>query len=169
TQNPIEQEGTYPLPEAQLDRFMLNLWLDYPSLEEERKIVKSTTSNYFPTVNKVMGSLEIIYFQNLIRKIPVADSIISFAVEISAKSRPKNPQAPEFVRQYVSYGAGPRASQYLVLAAKANAALDNRLSPDIEDVKKMVLPVFRHRIITNFNAEADGIDSAEIARRLVEQ
>jgi len=169
TQNPIEQEGTYPLPEAQLDRFMLNLWLDYPSLEEEKKIVKSTTSNYSPSVSKVMSSSEIIYFQNLVRKIPVADSIISFAVEISAKSRPKNPKAPEFVRQYVSFGAGPRASQYLILAAKANAALDNRLSPDVEDVKKMVLPVFRHRIITNFNAEADGIDSAEIARRLLEQ
>jgi MoxR-like ATPase len=168
TQNPIEQEGTYPLPEAQLDRFMFNLWLDYPSIDEEIKIVQTTTGDYSPSVKKVLSAEEILYFQELIRRVPVSESVVRYAVELSSKTRPQNPSAPDFIKQFVSYGAGPRASQYLILAAKANAVLDNKLSPDIEDIKKVALPVFRHRIITNFNAEAENITSSEIVRRLVD-
>jgi MoxR-like ATPase len=169
TQNPIEQEGTYPLPEAQLDRFMYNLWLDYPSFEEEVKIVQSTTGDYTPSVNKVVDGADIVYFQDLIRRVPVSDSVVKYAVELANRTRPQNPGAPDFVKQFVNYGAGPRASQYLVLAAKANAALDNRLSPDIDDVKSTALPVLRHRIITNFNAEAENTSTPEIVSRLLEK
>ncbi|MCL5266990.1 MAG: MoxR family ATPase [Bacteroidetes bacterium] len=169
TQNPIEQEGTYPLPEAQLDRFMYNLWLDYPSFDEEVKIVQSTTGDYTPLVNKVVDGADIVYFQELIRRVPVSDSVVKYAVELANKTRPQNPSAPDFVKQFVNYGAGPRASQYLILAAKANAALDNRLSPDINDVKSTALPVLRHRIITNFNAEAENTTTPEIVSRLLEK
>lgn len=169
TQNPIEQEGTYPLPEAQLDRFMYNLWLDYPSFDEEVKIVQSTTGDYRPTVNKVVDRADILYFQDLIRRVPVSDSVIKYAVELANKTRPQNPGAPDFVRQFVNYGAGPRASQYLILASKVGAALDNRLSPDINDVKHSALPVLRHRIITNFNAEAENTTTPEIVHRLIEK
>ncbi len=168
TQNPIEQEGTYPLPEAQLDRFMYNLWLDYPSFDEEVEIVQSTTGHHTPSVNKVMDGADIIYFQDLVRRVPVADSVVKYAVDLANRTRPQNEKAPDFVKQYVSYGAGPRASQYLILAAKANAALDDRLSPDIDDVKRTALPVLRHRIITNFNAEAENTNTPEIVRRLLE-
>lgn len=168
TQNPIEQEGTYPLPEAQLDRFMFNLWLDYPSFEEEVRIVQSTTGHYNPTVCKVIGGDDITYFQELVRRVPVSDSVVKYAVELANLTRPQNAKAPDFVKQYVSYGAGPRASQYLILAAKTNAALDNRFSPDIDDVKRTALPVLRHRIITNFNAEAENTNTPEILRRLLE-
>lgn len=168
TQNPIEQEGTYPLPEAQLDRFMFNLWLDYPSAYEEIKIVRSTTGDYTPLVRKVVAGADIIYFQELVRRVPVSDSVIKFAVELSNRTRPQNSSAPDFIKQFVNYGAGPRASQYLILAAKSHAALDNRLSPDIDDIKKIALPVLRHRILTNFNAESENVTSPEIVRRLLE-
>lgn len=168
TQNPIEQEGTYPLPEAQLDRFMFNLWLDYPSFNEEVRIVQSTTGHHTPSINKVIDGADISYFQDLIRRVPVSDSVVKYAVELANRTRPQNGSAPDFIKQFVSYGAGPRASQYLILAAKANAALDNRLSPDMDDVKRTALPVLRHRIITNFNAEAENTNTPEIIRRLLE-
>ncbi len=168
TQNPIEQEGTYPLPEAQLDRFMFNLWLDYPSMDEEIKIVQSTTGDYSPSVRKVVSGTDILYFQKLVRRVPVSDSVVKYAVGLSNRTRPQNPSAPDFIKQFVNYGAGPRASQYMILAAKANAALDNRLSPDIDDIKRTALPVLRHRIITNFNAEAENVTAMEIVRRLLE-
>ncbi len=168
TQNPIEQEGTYPLPEAQLDRFMFNLWLDYPTFEEEVRIVQSTTGDLNPAITKAVGADDITYFQELVRRVPVSDSVVKYAVQLANLTRPQNGKAPDFVKQYVSYGAGPRASQYLILAAKASAALDNRLSPDIEDVKHAALPVLRHRIITNFNAEAENTNTPEIVRRLLE-
>ena len=168
TQNPIEQEGTYPLPEAQLDRFMFNLWLEYPSASEEVKIVQSTTGDYTPQVSKVIEGSRILFFQDLVRRVPVSESVVKFAVDLSNRTRPQNSISPEFIRQFISYGAGPRASQYLILAAKANAALDNRLSPEIEDVRNAALPVLRHRIITNFNAEAENITTPEIVRRLLE-
>ncbi len=169
TQNPIEQEGTYPLPEAQLDRFMFNLWLDYPSFEEEVKIVQSTTGDYAPEVKKVVEGADILYFQGLVRRVPVSDSVIKFAVDLANRTRPRNSAAPDYVRQFVNYGAGPRASQYLILGSKAIAAMDNRLSPDIEDVKKAALPVLRHRIITNFNAEAENLSTTDLIRRLLER
>lgn len=168
TQNPIEQEGTYPLPEAQLDRFMFNVWLDYPSSDEEIKIVQTTTSEYAPVVQKVIDGPDILYFQELLRRVPVSESVVKFAVKLSSRTRPQNGFAPDFIKQFVSYGAGPRASQYLILAAKAVAALENRFSPDIDDVRKLALPVLRHRIITNFNAEAENITTVEIVRRLLE-
>ncbi len=168
TQNPIEQEGTYPLPEAQLDRFMFNLWLDYPSFNEEVRIVQSTTGDYSPVIKKVMSGVDISYYQELVKRVPVSDSVVKFAVDLANRSRPQNERAPDFVKQFVSYGAGPRASQYLILAAKASAAMDDRLSPDIEDVKRGALPVLRHRIITNFNAEAENVNTTEIVRRLLE-
>lgn len=168
TQNPIEQEGTYPLPEAQLDRFMFNLWLDYPSSDEEVRIVQTTTSEYAPVVKKVVDRSDILYFQDLLRRVPVSDSVVKFAVELSSRTRPQNTSAPDFIKQFVSYGSGPRASQYLILAAKAIAALERRFSPDTDDVRKIALPVLRHRIITNFNAEAENINTPEIIRRLLE-
>ncbi|HEY9167269.1 MAG TPA: MoxR family ATPase [Candidatus Kryptonia bacterium] len=168
TQNPIEQEGTYPLPEAQLDRFMFNLWLDYPSFDEEVKIVQSTTGEYAPVVRKVIGASDILYFQELVRRVPVAESVVKYSVQLANRTRPQNATSPDFVKQFVSYGAGPRASQYLILGAKANAALDGRFSPDIDDIKKAALPVLRHRIITNFNAEAENVPTTEIVKRLLE-
>jgi len=168
TQNPIEQEGTYPLPEAQLDRFMFNLWLDYPSFEEEIKIVESTTSEYKPEVNKVITAKEIITYQDLVRKVPVAENVIKFAVDIAKKTRPNNTASPETIRHWISWGAGPRASQYLILAAKTRAITQGRFTPNIEDVKFAMVPVLRHRIITNFNAEAEGINSVDVIKGLVE-
>ncbi len=169
TQNPIEQEGTYPLPEAQLDRFMFNLWLDYPSFEEEVKIVQTTTGDYVPSIRKAVVGSDILYFQYLVRRVPVSESVVKYAVDLANRTRPQNAGAPDFVKQFVSYGAGPRASQYLILGAKATAALENRLSPDIDDVKSAAVPVLRHRIITNFNAEAENINTPEIIRRLLEK
>jgi MoxR-like ATPase len=167
TQNPIEQEGTYPLPEAQLDRFMLNLWLDYPSFDQEVDVVRSTTSARAVTVQPVMGAEELLSFQTLIRQIPVADNVIEYAVRMVGRSRPGRDGASDFVSNYLSYGAGPRASQYLVLGAKALAALDGRLTPLIEDVRRIAVPVLRHRIVSNFNAEADGVSPVDIIERLL--
>jgi MoxR-like ATPase len=169
TQNPIEQEGTYPLPEAQLDRFMFNLWLDYPSEREEIEIVKTTTSEYKATLAKVMSAREIVDFQDLVRTVPVADNVIEYAVRLVARTRAKREGVSDFVSKYVSYGAGPRASQYLVLGAKVRALLDGRYTPSIDDIRSLALPVLRHRIITNFNAEAEGLTTVEIIQRLVKE
>ena len=168
TQNPIEQEGTYPLPEAQLDRFMFNLWLEYPSEQEELEIVKSTTSMYVPSLNHVLGTEEILFFQNLVRRVPVADNVISYAVSLVTRTRPKTPSSPQFIKDWLSWGAGPRASQYLILGAKTRAILDGRHSPDIEDVRKVAGPVLRHRIVPNFNAEADSVTAIQIVEKLLE-
>lgn len=167
TQNPIEQEGTYPLPEAQLDRFMFNLWLGYPSLSEEIKIVQTTTSNYLPQVSKVVNAEELINFQNLVRKVPVAENVIEFAVNIVNKTRPDNINSPQFIKNWISWGAGPRASQYLILASKTKAIIEGRYTPNIDDVKFAMIPTLRHRIITNFSAEAEGINSVEIIKKLL--
>ena len=169
TQNPIEQEGTYPLPEAQLDRFMFNLWLDYPSFKEEVKIVQSTTSEYVPKLNKVVTAGEIIGFQDLIRKMPVAENVIEFAVKAANKTRPGYDSSPQFVKNWVNWGAGPRASQYLILASKTRAVTQGRFSPNIDDVKFAMVPVLRHRIITNFSAEAEGINSVEVIKKLLQE
>ncbi|MBL1155440.1 MAG: AAA family ATPase [Ignavibacteriota bacterium] len=169
TQNPIEQEGTYPLPEAQLDRFMFNLWLDYPSAEEEVKVVQTTTSQYKAELNKVVAAQEIIDYQKLVLKVPVASNVIEFAVKISNMTRPVNGYAPKYVKDWVTWGAGPRASQYLVLAAKTKAIVEGRFTPNIDDIKSVVLPVLRHRIITNFSAEADGITSVDVIKKIIEE
>jgi MoxR-like ATPase len=169
TQNPIEQEGTYPLPEAQLDRFMFNLWLDYPSFNEEVKVVQTTTSQYKPELKKVLNAEEIINFQKLVRKVPVADNVIEFAVNIANKTRPSNGNSPQFIKDWITWGAGPRASQYLILGAKTRAVIEGRYTPNIDDVKSVMIPVLRHRIITNFNAEADGITSLEVITKLIKE
>ena len=168
TQNPIEQEGTYPLPEAQLDRFMFNLWLEYPSEKEEIEIVKSTTSMYTPVLKRVLGAKEILFYQELVRRVPVADHVITHAVNLVTRTRPKDKNAPQFIKNWLSWGAGPRASQYLILGAKTRAILDGRHTPDIEDIRKVVGPVLRHRIVPNFNAEADGVTAIQIVEKLME-
>ncbi|MCX6161688.1 MAG: MoxR family ATPase [Ignavibacteriae bacterium] len=168
TQNPIEQEGTYPLPEAQLDRFMFNVLLDYPEFMEEIEVVKRTTSMYEPVLSPVFSKKEIIEFQELVRKVPVSDEVISYSVSIASKSRPGNSNAPKFIKDYVSWGAGPRASQYLILGAKALSIIDGRYSPSVEDIRRISGPVLRHRILMNFNAEADNIKAEEIIKRLFE-
>ena len=167
TQNPIEQEGTYPLPEAQLDRFMLNLWLDYPPFADEVAIVKSTTSGEGQAISPVLSAEDLAAFQALVRNAPVADHVVEHAVRLAARTRPGREGAPDFVTQYLSYGAGPRASQYLVLGAKALALLDGRVTPLAEDVDRMAVAVLRHRIVTNFNAEAEGVSGVDIIGRLV--
>ena len=169
TQNPIEQEGTYPLPEAQLDRFMFNLWLDYPSFDEEIKIVKTTTSQYDAQIDKVLDAKEIIEFQDLVRRVPVAENVIEFAVKTVNMTRPTNGNSPQFVKDWITWGAGPRASQYLTLAAKTRAIMEGRFTPNIDDVKVALLPVLRHRIITNFSAEAEGISSVEVIKKISEE
>ena len=166
TQNPIEQEGTYPLPEAQLDRFMFNLKVDYPSFIEEVEIVKNTTSNINNSVSEVLSSSEILKIQNLIRKIPVADNVVEYAVKLVAKTRPDSDFAPEDVKKYLSWGAGPRASQFLVLAAKCHAAINGKYSPDIEDVKAISYPILRHRIVRNYKAEAEGMSIEKLIHSL---
>ncbi len=168
TQNPIEQEGTYPLPEAQLDRFMFNLWLDYPSFDEEVKIVQTTTSSYAPKLSKVISAEEIIEFQDLVRKVPIADNVIEFAVKVANKTRPSS-DGTNSIGQWISWGAGPRASQYMVLSAKTRAVLSGRFTPNIDDIKASMIPVLRHRIITNFNAEAEGISSLEVIKNLMKE
>lgn len=168
TQNPIEQEGTYPLPEAQLDRFMFNVWIDYPSADEETEIVKSTTSAFIPELKKVLSAEDIIFFQNLVRRVPVADNVIQFAVSFVSKTRPNADGTFPFINEWVNWGAGPRASQYLILGAKTLAVLDGRESPNIDDVKKIAKPVLRHRIVTNFNAEAEGITTSDIIDKMFE-
>ncbi len=167
TQNPIEQEGTYPLPEAQLDRFMFAIKLDYPSFAEEVEVVKSTTSDAKPTINPLFSAQEIIDFQNLIRRIPVADNVIEYAVTLVSKTRPDNALSNEFVKNYLDWGAGPRASQNLILAAKANAAFNGKFSPDIEDVKAVAVGILRHRIIKNYKADAEGITEEMIIDKLL--
>jgi len=168
TQNPIEQEGTYPLPEAQLDRFMFNLWLEYPEFNEELEIIKRTTSLYKPELKIIFSKNDILLFQELVRKVPVADEVINYAVSLVAKTRPMNPDSPKVVKDYISWGAGPRASQYLILGAKTNCILEGRYSPNIDDVKKVAHPVLRHRLIPNFNAEADGMGILKIIYSLIE-
>ncbi len=167
TQNPIEQEGTYPLPEAQLDRFMFNVMLDYPSLEEELLVVKNTTSNYSPTLNTILTGEEISYFQQLIRRIPVPDNVMQYAVKLSAKTRPNTEHAAPIANEYLNWGAGPRASQFLVVGAKCNAVLNGKYSPDIEDVKAIAPAILRHRIVKNFKAEAEGISVEKIIEELI--
>ena len=167
TQNPIEQEGTYPLPEAQLDRFMFNLKVDYPSFNEEVEIVKNTTSNINNSVSEVLSSSEILKIQNLIRQIPVADNVVEYAVKLVAKTRSDSDFAPEDVKKYLSWGAGPRASQFLVLAAKCHAAINGKYSPDIEDVKAISYPVLRHRIVRNYKAEAEGMSVEKLIHSLL--
>jgi MoxR-like ATPase len=169
TQNPIEQEGTYPLPEAQLDRFMFNLWLDYPSRAEEVQIVKATTSMFVPDPTHVLSGSEIIFYQDLVRRVPVADNVTEFAVRLSTLTRPKVDGSPKFVKDWLSWGAGPRASQYLILGAKTRAILSGRHTPDIDDVRQLAGPVLRHRIVPNFNAEADGVAAIDIIERLVKE
>jgi MoxR-like ATPase len=167
TQNPIEQEGTYPLPEAQLDRFMFTIPLDYPTYEEEIEVVTSTTSDITPTLNKILDKEAILNYQKIIRKIPIADNVIKYAVNTVTKTRPGRPEAPDNVNQYISWGAGPRASQYLALGAKCHAAINGKFSPDIEDVKAIAPFVLRHRIVKNFRAEADGVTESEIINNLL--
>jgi len=167
TQNPIEQEGTYPLPEAQLDRFMFMIHLDYPSFEEEKNIVKNTTGAINATVSKVMDAATIAAFQELVRRVPVADNVLEYAVSLAQKTRPSNENAPTVTKQYIAYGAGPRASQYLVLAAKCYALLKGKYSPDIEDVQAMALSVLRHRVVRNYKAEAEGFSQEELIKQLL--
>ncbi len=166
TQNPIEQEGTYPLPEAQLDRFMFAVKLDYPSFAEEVQVVKSTTTDSSVQINALFTAQEIIDFQHLIRRIPVADNVIEYAVTLVSKTRPDNPLATDFVKNYLDWGAGPRASQNLILAAKTHAALNGKFSPDIEDVQAVATGILRHRIIKNYKADAEGISEESIINRL---
>lgn len=168
TQNPIEQEGTYPLPEAQLDRFMFNLWLDYPNLEEEINIVKNTTADIDVSLNKILNNEQILMYQNAIRKLPVTDSVIEYAVKLAGSSRPNTVAASDFTNKYLSWGAGPRASQYLIIGAKCHAAINGKYSPDIEDVKAVALPIFRHRLVRNYKAEAERISMDDIIRSLLQ-
>ena len=169
TQNPIEQEGTYPLPEAQLDRFMFNLWIDYPKFQNEINIVKSTTGSHQPKLNVVMTAGDIINYQRVLRNVVVADNVIEYAVKLVSLTRPDNPEAPEFTKQWINWGAGPRASQYLILGAKTRAALLGRFTPQEEDVRACAIPVMRHRIVTNFNAEAEGVQPLDIIKKLLDE
>jgi len=167
TQNPIEQEGTYPLPEAQLDRFMFNVWVDYPKYEEELAIVKNTTTDKSVDLNRIMSAEEIIYFQKLIRQLPVADNVMEYAVKLVNSTRAGNQFATQAVNDYLSWGAGPRASQYLIIGAKCHAAINGKYSPDIEDVKAVAEPILRHRIVRNYKAEADGYSIEKIIDSLL--
>ncbi len=167
TQNPIEQEGTYPLPEAQLDRFMFNIKLDYPSFSEEVNIVKSTTSGLKFDVNHILNASQIQMFQDIVRKVPVADNVIEYAVKLVHKTRPGSELAVKQTTEYLEWGAGPRAAQYLILGAKCNALLNQKYSPDIADVQAIAKPVLRHRIVRNFRAEADGVSEDEIIQGLM--
>jgi len=168
TQNPIEQEGTYPLPEAQLDRFMFNVIVDYPSGDEEEMIVKTTTTVAMHELTRILSAEDIVAFQNLVRRVPVSDHLVHYAVQLVRATRPHETGAPDFIKKWVNWGAGPRASQYLILAAKTRAILDGRPTPGPDDVRFAAYPVLRHRIVTSFNAEADGVDSLEIVRRVLE-
>lgn len=169
TQNPIEHEGTYPLPEAQLDRFMFNIWLDYPTVSEEMDIIKFTTSMYAPKLNIVLKKDEIIMLQDLVKRVPVADNVIDYTVNLVNRTRPAGANTQKYIKDWLEWGAGPRASQYLILGAKTNAILSGRFSPEIDDVKKVAKPVLRHRLITNFNAEADGIKTTDIIEKLINE
>ena len=167
TQNPIEQEGTYPLPEAQLDRFMFNVILDYPSYEEELEVIKSTTSDKTVILDKVLDAEQIIRYQQLIRKIPVADNVMEYAVKLVAKTRPNTPMATKRVNQFIAWGAGPRASQFLVVGAKCHAAINGKYSPDIEDVKAVAEPILRHRLVKTYQADAEGISIEQLIQELL--
>jgi len=167
TQNPIEQEGTYPLPEAQLDRFMFNVFVDYPTFEEEVEVVKQTTSDKNVQLKSILSAEEISYFQQLVRRIPVPDNVLDYAVKLSAKTRPGRPEAADVTNNYLSWGAGPRASQYLTIGAKCHALLNGKFSPDIEDVQAVALSVLRHRLVRNYKAEAEGYDTDAIIKELL--
>lgn len=167
TQNPIEQEGTYPLPEAQLDRFMLNIWLDYPSPEQELNVVKNTTTEKVSTSSIVLSTEEILYYQNLIRRIPVPDNVYQYAVRVASRTRPGTPTAHEWANKYLTWGAGPRASQFMIIGAKCNAAIRGKYSPDIEDVQAVATNILRHRIVRNYKAEAEGITVRQIVNELL--
>ena len=167
TQNPIEQEGTYPLPEAQLDRFMFNIWVDYPTFEEEINIVKSTTTNKKVDLKPIINGEEILYFQNLVRRIPVPDNVYEYAVKLVSKTRKNTPHTHALTEKYLEWGAGPRASQYLIIGAKCYAAINGKYSPDIEDVKAVAYPILRHRIVRNYKAEAEGYSLEKIITELM--
>lgn len=167
TQNPIEQEGTYPLPEAQLDRFMFNIWMDYPKYEDEVEIVKATTANQTVELKPVLTGEEILFFQHIVRKIPVADNVVEYAVSVVGKTRARNEERPQIIKEYLLWGAGPRASQNLIMAAKAHAAISGKYSPDIEDVKAVAIPILRHRIVRNYKAEAEGIKIEDIINQIL--
>lgn len=167
TQNPIEQEGTYPLPEAQLDRFMLNIWLDYPTYDQEIMVVKNTTSDKNTTTNVVLTTEEILFYQNLIRRIPVPDNVYQYAVKVAARTRPGTKDAHEWANKYITWGAGPRASQYMIIGAKCHAALRGKYSPDIEDVQAVATNILRHRIVRNYKAEAEGVTVKAIVAELL--
>lgn len=167
TQNPIEQEGTYPLPEAQLDRFMFNIWLDYPTLEDEITIINNTTTDKTVELNQIISSEEISYFQHLIRRVPINNNVVDYAVRLASKTRPGTEHAHELANQFLNWGAGPRASQYLVLGAKTHAVLNGKYSPDIEDVKAVATPILRHRIVRNYRAEAEDYSIERIINELL--
>lgn len=169
TQNPIEQEGTYPLPEAQLDRFMFNLWLDYPTFEEEKTIVSQTTSHLEKDIQAILDKQQIIDLQDLVRQVPVPDNVLEAAVKLVNFTRPKTDMADSLVNQYLSWGAGPRASQYLILGGKARALSRGRVNVTLDDIKELAIPVLRHRIVTNYAAEAEGFSTADIITKLVEK
>ena len=168
TQNPIEQEGTYPLPEAQLDRFMFNLNIDYPSKKDEIAIVRNTTVHQKDHLNQIVNQEDLVSFQELIRKVPVSDNVVEHAVNLVSATRPGFKEAPEFIKQSIEWGAGPRASQYLILGAKAKAALDGNPTPNIDDVNALVIPILRHRVLPSFNAEAEGLKIENILEKLVD-
>ncbi len=167
TQNPIEQEGTYPLPEAQLDRFMFDLRLGYPDKAEEKEIIEKTTGMYIPELQKVFSKQEVIMYQDLIKKVPVSDEVIKYTVELVSKTRPETESSPEFIKNYINWGAGPRATQFLILAAKAYCILNGRFTPSFDDINKFIHPVLRHRLITNFNAVADNVSVTGIIDKLL--
>ena len=167
TQNPIEQEGTYPLPEAQLDRFMFSVSLDYPSFEEELQIVKQTTVRNNISLNKVMSNNDILKFQELISKLPVTNNVFEYAVNLVSKTRPNSEMSAPIVKDYIEWGAGPRASQYLIIAAKCNAAINGKYSPDIQDIKEVAVPILGHRMVKNYKAEAEGVSINEIIKEIL--
>lgn len=167
TQNPIEQEGTYPLPEAQLDRFMFNIWVDYPTYEEEVAIVKATTTDQSVKIEQTMSSEDILKFQSLVREIPVADNVLEYAVKLVGKTRVNDPSAPKLTKDFLSWGAGPRASQYLIIGAKCHAMLNGKYTPDIENVQAVAKPILRHRLVRNYKAEAEGYSMDRIIEELL--
>ena len=169
TQNPIEQEGTYPLPEAQLDRFMFQIQIDYPSRSEEMEIVQTTTGQNVDQLNTVISRKELLSFQDLVRRVPVAENVVKFVVDFVSSTRPGTSNAPDFINDWIEWGAGPRASQYLILGAKAKAVLDGRPTPNEDDIRELVLPVLRHRILPNFNAEAEGLNTDDILLKLLDK
>ncbi|MDC3166508.1 MoxR family ATPase [Candidatus Marinimicrobia bacterium] len=169
TQNPIEQEGTYPLPEAQLDRFMFNLRIDYPTNDEEISIVRQTTKSIKDALSPVMTKSEVKDYQSLVRRVPVANNVVEYAVKLVSATRPNSENAPDFIKESISWGAGPRASQFLILGSKAQAILDGRPTPNIEDVNSLAIPILRHRVLTNFNAETEGLKIEDIILKLIQK